>query len=375
MGSYVITVTPGSNPNYTLTLHPGSLAINARSASITAGTLSKTYGEDDPDFTATVEDAIAGDALNYTLSREPGEGAGLYAITVTPGSNPNYTLTVYPGSLSIVPKALTAPGVAVAPIGDQVYTGREICPDVTLTDGGAALLADRDFTLSYESNRRVGTAAVLVDGMGNYTGELRLSFAIKARSARIPAEPSMSDQADNPAPILIERLDSLLLISAFPDGTDENAPWSFRSLSLPAAYIRAQAAQGVQMIVFRMGGLRLLIPAAADEQSDCTLIIEPVAPGEETQPEREAMENNPPAAERWHVRILKDGKDIKEAVPGMELRFETGEARDSAQVLYLSQTGEIKLLDAPRHPGLMNEPDYFACPAQTGGLYAILSAD
>ena len=48
VGSYPITVTLGSNPNYTVTPTDGTLTVNQRPATVTANDKSKTYGDVNP---------------------------------------------------------------------------------------------------------------------------------------------------------------------------------------------------------------------------------------------------------------------------------------------------------------------------------------
>src|SRR5216110_1794968 len=103
VGDYDITVTLGSNPNYDVTPHNGNLHINAKAASVTADNKMKTYGDANPALTATVTGTVNGDTLNYTLATAADQtsGVGSYPITVTLGSNPNYTVTSTNGTLSV----------------------------------------------------------------------------------------------------------------------------------------------------------------------------------------------------------------------------------------------------------------------------------
>ena len=67
--------------------------MNQRPATVTANDKSKTYGDVNPALTATVTGTVNGDALNYTLATTALKFStlGSYPITVTLGSNPNYT--------------------------------------------------------------------------------------------------------------------------------------------------------------------------------------------------------------------------------------------------------------------------------------------
>src|SRR5437899_11377903 len=68
VSEYAITVTLCSNPNYHVTKTDGNLHISAKDASVTANNKGKTYGDDNPDLTATVTGTVNGDTLNYSLA-------------------------------------------------------------------------------------------------------------------------------------------------------------------------------------------------------------------------------------------------------------------------------------------------------------------
>ena len=66
----------------------------------------------------------------------------------------------------------------VAPVPDQKYTGKEVKPSVTVTDGDKKLKRGTDYTLTYSDNVKVGTARIIIKGKGDYTGTKRVSFKI-----------------------------------------------------------------------------------------------------------------------------------------------------------------------------------------------------
>jgi hypothetical protein len=109
VGDYAITLTLLSNPNYTVSKTDGNLHINPKAATVTADNESKTYGDANPALTATVTGTVNGDTLSYTLSTTAVQcsSVGPYTITVTLGSNPNYTVTPTNGTLTINKKHLT----------------------------------------------------------------------------------------------------------------------------------------------------------------------------------------------------------------------------------------------------------------------------
>src|SRR5205814_10348888 len=104
VGNYPITVTLGSNPNYSVSKTDTTLSVNAALLTLVAVPLFKTYGDDNPALTAVVTGAIAGgDPVNYTIATTALKysNVGNYPITVTLGSNPNYSVSKTDNTLSV----------------------------------------------------------------------------------------------------------------------------------------------------------------------------------------------------------------------------------------------------------------------------------
>ena len=120
----VVTLGGADAANYVPTAGPGPYLadITANEATLTVGTYEKTYGEDDPAFSATVVPELE-DRLAYTLERDEGTDVGTYAITVkgvagqskvvTDESGTSYLeqagyrVAIVPGTLTINPRAVT----------------------------------------------------------------------------------------------------------------------------------------------------------------------------------------------------------------------------------------------------------------------------
>ena len=100
----------------------GTLTITPRPVTITADDTYKIEGQEDPTLTATVTGAVEGETLNYTLDRESGDVPGDYTITVTPGNNPNYDVTVNEGTFTVFEdnKGGTDPNDPTKEIGDEI---------------------------------------------------------------------------------------------------------------------------------------------------------------------------------------------------------------------------------------------------------------
>ena len=56
-------------------------------------------------------------------------------------------------------------------IEKQAYTGLEIKPEVVVKDKEKFLEKDKDYEISYKNNKDMGTATVIVKGIGEYAGE------------------------------------------------------------------------------------------------------------------------------------------------------------------------------------------------------------
>lgn len=72
------------------------------------------------------------------------------------------------------PQKISLENLTIPDIPDQKYTGSEVRPEISIE----GLVQGTDYTLKYENNVEPGTATVIVEGIGNYTGEVRKSFQI-----------------------------------------------------------------------------------------------------------------------------------------------------------------------------------------------------
>ena len=108
VGSYSITLSGLSHPSYDLVYVGANATITPATLTVTANTLSKTYGEADPSFTHSTLGLISGDTASGVLTRTTGEAIGAYAISnhnLTYGAN--YTESFVSGVLSITTRTVT----------------------------------------------------------------------------------------------------------------------------------------------------------------------------------------------------------------------------------------------------------------------------
>ena len=97
-------------------------------------------------------------------------------LTIT-GTGNNYTGTIIK---NYTIKANLATYGMISAIADQVYTGYQITPQVTLTCGGNLLNQGSDYTVTYMNNTDVGRATVMASATSDsyYIGSATGSFNI-----------------------------------------------------------------------------------------------------------------------------------------------------------------------------------------------------
>ena len=72
------------------------------------------------------------------------------------------------------------PKLKIDKIADQPYTGNKITPKPVVKDGKNVLTENVHYTVDYKNNTEIGTATVIITGMGEYVGVKQTTFKIKA---------------------------------------------------------------------------------------------------------------------------------------------------------------------------------------------------
>lgn len=65
-----------------------------------------------------------------------------------------------------------------------IFTNKKIAPNVTVLYNDKVLKPGTDYLVEYKKNVNVGTASIVLIGMGNYTGTKTVNFKIKAKSVK-----------------------------------------------------------------------------------------------------------------------------------------------------------------------------------------------
>ena len=185
-----------SSDNYTGKLEgTEELTITPKSVTVTAEDKTKVFGETDPELTAKVAGTLGNDTVEYTLSRETGEAAGKYEITVKGDkSQGNYTVTYAAGTLTITSKVIDKDGknVEVNSPTDHEYDSKahKWSPTVTDKKSKKELEAGKDYEVSYDKDNftNVGTITVTITGKGNYSGTVTRTYKITPKEYTVTTD-------------------------------------------------------------------------------------------------------------------------------------------------------------------------------------------
>ena len=190
------------NKNYKDVTVDYTLKVTRKAVTVTADNKSKLFGETDPKLTAKVAGTLGNYTVEYTLSRETGEAAGKYEITVKGDKlQGNYTVTYVAGTLTITSQSIdpgTDPekpnpdytGAKVNSPSDEVYDGKEHKWSPTVTDKTKTLELGKDYTVEYSTSdfTNVGTIEVVITGKGNYSGTVKRSYKVTPKEYTVTTE-------------------------------------------------------------------------------------------------------------------------------------------------------------------------------------------
>ena len=129
----------------------------------------------EPSVTVTLNGKTLKLNEDYTLTYSNNVNVGTATITINGIGN-------YTGSkkvnFNIAPKKLDISSATVNSIGSKTYTGASIKPSVTVTLNNKTLKLNKDYTVSYSNNKNIGTAKILIKGIGKYDGQKTVTFNI-----------------------------------------------------------------------------------------------------------------------------------------------------------------------------------------------------
>ena len=119
---------------------------------------------------------------NSLMSYQPEQLLRGYSLTIQASiaDGVKYTEMVSGAAIAIDMK-----DVKLETIGSQIYTGKVCKPEVKATYQGISLNLNKQYKLSYKSNKKLGTATVTLQGVGNYQGTITQKFKIVLGNTKI----------------------------------------------------------------------------------------------------------------------------------------------------------------------------------------------
>ena len=160
---------------------PALSRISISKASVTLST--STYAYDGkakkPGVTVKLNGKTLKNGTDYTVSYSNNTKVGTAKVTIKGKGN-------YTGSVS---KTYSIKNnfkkATVSGISTKAFTGKNITQSITVKYNGKTLKKGTDYTVSYSSNKNIGTATVKVAGKGSYTGTVTKTFKINPAKQEI----------------------------------------------------------------------------------------------------------------------------------------------------------------------------------------------
>ena len=328
--TFTLTFIPADTENYlwgdSELVQSVKLSVVKRPVTIRADGKTKSYGAPDPALSATVEGLLDGDTIDYTLTRDPGETAGTYAICVQASDTDTYTVTTVRGTLTISAKDMETLTPDTLPT--QLYTGSALKPTPIVRDAAGNVLKEgRDYTLTYVDNQQPGLGTVIITGKGNYTGTLELTFPVvdPAESEALKALLGAETGEGSTPPTLVYTEDgtpkdyTLLDVTGRLPGQDEavrilltedaSGETAAHVLAIPADQLATLTRErGVRLLAFTHLNAAVLVPTEALLSGEAAKLAA-AALGLTTAPETE-LTLEQLAALRYEIRIAPvEGSD------------------------------------------------------------------
>ena len=180
VGKVIITVSQKESKNYKKVSKEINLTVKAKKITVTVNDASKTYGDEDSEFTYVNDKLIGNDKLtSIILTREEGEDVGTYKIKVSQkeGSNPNYDITFKDGTYTINPLSIDKGTVVLGNV--LKYTGEKQTQEVEQVLVNGKALNKEDYEVLDNQATKEGKHVLTIKAKGNnHTGSFKYSYAI-----------------------------------------------------------------------------------------------------------------------------------------------------------------------------------------------------
>ena len=160
---------------------PALSRISISKASVTLST--STYAYDGkakkPGVTVKLNGKALKNGTDYIVSYSNNTKVGTATVKITGKGN-------YTGSISKTFKIKNNfKKATISGISNKSYTGKNITQSITVKYNGKTLKNGTDYTVSYSSNKNIGTATVKVTGKGSYAGTITKTFKINPAKQEI----------------------------------------------------------------------------------------------------------------------------------------------------------------------------------------------
>ena len=160
---------------------PALSRISISKASVTLST--STYAYDGkakkPGVMVKLNGKTLKNGTDYTVSYSNNTKVGTAKVTITGKGN-------YTGSVS---KTYSIKNnfkkATISGISNKSYKGKNITQSITVKYNGKTLKKGTDYTVSYSSNKNIGTATVKITGKGSFTGTITKTFKINPAKQEI----------------------------------------------------------------------------------------------------------------------------------------------------------------------------------------------
>jgi gliding motility-associated-like protein len=230
VGSYLISISGGSDNNYTLTYANGTLSITKSTLTATAVNASRLYGSANPAFVVNIagfrngENQSVIDALPVATSATTLTSiVGSYSITVSGGTDNNYTFTYTPATLTIS----KAPLIATAANASRPYGTSN--PAFIINYSG---FVNSETSTVLDTAPIASTTAIVASPVGNYP--INVTAGLDNNYSITPVNGTLSIVKANP---IITWTNPTAIIYGTPlSGTQLNA-----SANVPGAFVYTPA--------------------------------------------------------------------------------------------------------------------------------------
>lgn len=179
-GKVIITVSQKESKNYKKISKEINLTVKAKKITVTVNDASKTYGDEDSEFTYVNDKLIGNDKLTgIILTREEGEDVGTYKIKVSQkeGLNPNYDITFKDGTYTINPLSIDKGTVVLGNV--LKYTGEKQTQEVEQVLVNGKALNKEDYEVLDNQATKEGKHVLTIKAKGNnHTGSFEYAYVI-----------------------------------------------------------------------------------------------------------------------------------------------------------------------------------------------------